>query len=149
MEKVGEFIGGLEKIPGIKQLYLACDYAFNGAMYLAGKIHPRFEEFLREHQGLITLSFGFGSSYLAVRGFEKVFRKYDNILHYLEKVGYGINMGIPIAIEIFNPGGLQGLVENNPVFSWGLIGLECGSTIAAIQEGHKRRLRKIYKNLIA
>ncbi|MBL7147507.1 MAG: hypothetical protein ISS82_01645 [Nanoarchaeota archaeon] len=82
MENVGKFIGDIDKIPGLKQLYQTCDYAFNGAMYLAGKIHPSLEEFLREHQGLVTLSFGFGASYLTVRGFEKLVRKYDNILPY-------------------------------------------------------------------
>lgn len=132
MDNFGKFIGEIEKIPYLKQLYQACDYAFNGAMYLAGKIHPNFENFLREHQGLIALGFGFGASYFSVMGSEEIIKNYPKIISYIENTGYVINILIPILIEFFNPRGLQGLAKDHPTFSCGLVGLVGGSTIAAM-----------------
>jgi len=147
MGDIGKYIGGLKDVPGIKQLYLSCDWAFDKAMGLAGKINPEIEVFLREHQGTVAFGLGVTTSYLTVRGFEKVFRKYDNLIPYFEKAGYVINVAIPVLIEFLNPGGLQGLAENNPIFMLGLVGLEGGSTLAAFQEGKNRKIRDLEKTI--
>lgn len=133
----------IEDLPGLNHLYSACDWSFNKTMDLAEKISLGFEDFLREHQGGVAFVLGFSASYSSVRFFEKVSKNYDKFLSYCEKAGYIINGGILATIEIMNYEGLQGLLEQHPVFTLGLFGLLGGSTIAAIQEGKNRRIKKL------
>lgn len=164
-DPTGQFIGKITDIPVLKQLYQACDYSFNKTMNLIGSINPEWESYLRKNQGLVAFSLGFAASYTTVRFvenlpriiFEKIDRedlseKYDHILRKAEITGIYINLlGIPLAIECFNPGGIQGLLQNHPVFSAGLIGLGAGSSLAASQEitgRHKAKNKRLEDRMI-
>ncbi|MFH1209556.1 MAG: hypothetical protein V1663_02090 [archaeon] len=161
----GQFIGNIKNIPVLKQLYQVCDWSFNKTMDAVGWFNPAWEIYLRENQGLVAFSLGFAASYTTVRLvenipkiiFEKIDRedlseRYLSLLKKAEITGIYINLvGIPLAIEYFNPGGIQGLLHNHPVFSAGLIGLEAGSSLAASQEiigRHKGKIKRLEDRIL-
>jgi len=156
VDATGQYIQQIKEIPILRELYKACDWSFNNSMNLVGKINPEWETYLRANQGIVAFYFGFLAPYATVRvienapkwffkkiGKENWIENYDNLLTHVESIGYGINISIPFLIQIFNPGGLQGLFEDHPVFSPGLIGLIGGSSVAVAQERSRRKNRKI------